>query len=916
MPRLVLLLSLVVLTVPAEGQSHVPRERALDAVRLGPDERVRVDGQLDEVVWARAPLADDFVQQAPDAGAPSTERTEAAVLYDGGALYVGVRAYVRDPETLVRRLVRRDQFGETSDRIFIEIGSPADGRTAFSFGVNLAGAQQDAVLYGDQNWGDLTWDAVWESAVGRFSGPEGSGYAVEVRIPLSQLRYDAGSATPWQIQFQRDIAATGETAYWAPIPPDADGYVSRFGALRALRDLRAPRRVEAVPYAATRLTRAPDDAGNPFYSENDLSPAVGFDASVGLTSALMLTATVNPDFGQVEQDPADVNLTDFETQFAERRSFFVEGVDAFDFGGTRAAAYVTDRPQFFYSRRIGRSPTGFGRLYGWAGDDGFWDTPDDVAYLDSPEQTTILGAGKLSGQIGEWTVGVLNAVTAPERAAFTTLDGALRPARVVEPASNYAVARARRAWNGGRTGVGVFGSSVVRDADRDVLRDVIPTDATVGGLDVEHTFPSRVWSVSAVAAGSFVSGGSGAIERLQRSSARYYHRTDADYVSVDPGQTSLAGYRAEATVAKVGGGRHWRGAVTLAATSPGFETNDLGFQRRADRLGADWRLSWNEAQPAPSWLQRLELYTFGGQAVNYGGDLVFNRFNVGTWARFSNLWTTSVVLSARPVYANDRLTRGGPLTLRPADYSASVRLNTNAARAVSGGLRVARRGEFAHDHAGVGREWTWQVQPSVTGRVSDALELSFAPSWTSSFNTDQYLFAGPDADAPDGFGGRRYVFSDVRSEALFAAGRVDWAFTPDLTLQLYAGPYVDARRFSGFRQLAARESYDFVRFGQTPGTSLVPLRFTDDGVEEVPFEDADLYEVTDADGDTFDVYNRDFTYLSLRGNAVLRWEWRPGSELFFVWQQTRDDYGALRGLDVLSDVPDVFGDDVQNVFQI
>ena len=345
---------------PVRGQAV--QRLSLPAHRLTADERVRVDGRMDEPAWAAAPHATDFVQSAPSPGEPSTERTEAAVLYDDGALYVGVKAFARDPSALVRRLVRRDGFSDLSDRVFIEVGSPADERTAFSFGVNLAGARQDVVLADDLNNGDATWDGVWDSAVRTFRDAEGEGYIVEVRIPFSQLRFDPTNGRPWQFNVQRDIAATGESTYWSPISPDADGYVSQFGLLTGLEGLRAPRRAEILPYVATRLTRAPGEAADPFYDENALSPRMGLDAQVGLSSGLTLTATINPDFGQVEADPAVVNLTQFETRFDERRPFFVEGTEVFTFGGTRgagaSAASAASRPPSGRSTATRSRPTG------------------------------------------------------------------------------------------------------------------------------------------------------------------------------------------------------------------------------------------------------------------------------------------------------------------------------------------------------------------------------------------------------------------------------------------------------------------------------------------------------------------------------------------------------------------------------
>ncbi len=865
----------------ADAEAQAPAPRSVRAHRLAGDERVRVDGRMDEAAWGAAPRATGFVQSAPTPGAPSTEPTEVAVLYDDDALYVGVRAYARDPSTLVRRLVRRDGFGDLSDRVYIEVGSPADGRTAFSFGVNLAGAQQDVVLANDQNDGDATWDGVWDSAVRPFSDVDGTGgYVVEVRIPFSQLRFDPSNGRPWQFNVQRDVGATGEVAYWSPISPEADGYVSQFGVLTGLEGLQAPRRAEVLPYVATRLTREPGSVDDPFYDENALSPRVGLDAQIGVTSGLTLTATINPDFGQVEADPAVVNLSQFETFFAERRPFFVEGTEVFSFGGTRGRA-AAERPTFFYSRRIGGQPSSFRAVYGDSvsadGPDGD-PVRDRVFWTDVPEQTTIAGAAKLSGQAGPWTVGLLEAVTTDEDAEFVT-EGGFRSRLPVAPLANYLVGRAQRNGRGGRTVVGGFLSSVIRDTRTEAFGPLLAATATVGGVDLETATASRAWTLSAVAAGSVVTGDADAITALQRAPQRYYQRPNTGYLTVDPDAESLRGYRVETALAKTGGGPHWRGSLTLGATSPGFEVNDLGYQERADILSADWNVSYNEPRPGASFLNYAQVFAYGAQGVNYGRDHVLQNFNLGTYVQFSNLWGAQVIATGRPAYKNDRVTRGGPLTERPPDGSLSLYLASNSARRLSGTLTLAGRRELPHSYAGVGNEWTVLVRPRISYRPTDALALSFEPEWTRLYNTDFFIYrAAAEAGAPGEIGGALNAFQDYRLESLGLGLRADWAFTPDLTLQLVAVPKVDALEFGSVRALAEAGSYDFVPLGG-------------DGVA-------------------------DYTLLSLRGNAVLRWEWRPGSTVYAVWQQVRDEYDVFQSLDVLGDFGNVFGADVTNVFLI
>ncbi len=884
--------------------------RRVGALRLSETARIRIDGRMDEPAWAEAEVAGRFVQTEPAPGDAATERTEARVLVDGQALYVAVRCYTRDPATIVRRLRRRDVGpGDVidADDVFIEVGSSGDSRTAFSFGISAAGVQADAVLSNDRDAGDYSWDAVWSSAVAPFSGPDGAGYTVEIRVPLSQLRFDPGAGRPWQIQFQRNVAATGERSYWAPILPTGDGYVSRFGFLDGMGALGAPRRVELVPYASTRLTRADGDAADPFYDANALRPGVGLDAKIGLTAGLTLTATINPDFGQVEADPAVLNLSQFENRYDERRPFFVESQDLFAFGTTPAYVTTADRPTFFYSRRIGGTPSDFASLYA--------DTSNVTTYLDSPEQTTIAGAAKVSGQVGGWTVGLMNASTTRETARSLTVNGT-RGALPVAPFATFSVARARRAWRGGRTLAGAFGTSVIRDTRSDAFRAVLPSTATVGGLDVEIASESRAWTGTALVAASTVNGETGVITALQRAPQRYFQRPDADYVEVDPNQHSLSGYRAEASLAKTGGGRHWRGALTLGATSPGFEANDLGFQQRADFLTGDLYVHYNMPAPSPTWLRAARIAAYTNQGYNYGGDHVYHRYTTVLRAVFSNLWNGNITASARPEQFNDRLTRGGPVVVRASDWSLSGSLYTNSARRVSGGLTAQARGEFGGGYQAVGREWTRTVSPYLAARPTDAITVSFEPAYVGARNTDQFLGRVAAGDGL-GVGGRRYLFSDTRIESLDLNLRADWAFSPDLTLQLVAVPSVFSVRFQDIRELAAARTYDFVRYGETRG-SVTPIVYTPDGTELPAGETVpDAFSIDPGDGGaTFSIANNDFTQLSLRGNAVLRWQWRPGSALFFVWQQVRDEVVPFSGYDVLADVPDVFSATVQNVFLV
>src|SRR5215217_2441718 len=406
------------------GGAHA-HAREIRAAQL--EGNIEVDGQLNEPAWAQAEPASGFIQTDPIEGEPATENTEVRVLIGTDALYIGARLYDRGPGRVKAVLARRDDDVE-SDEFDVYLDTFHDHLSGVRFRITPGGAILDGIL-GSSAQGsdeDLSWDPVWESGTQMDS----LGWTAELRIPLSQLRYNSTADGIWGIQLYRKILRKGEEDWFSFVPKSEFSGVSRYAHLVGLEKLQPQRRLEMAPYVLARAAYAPAVAGDPFRSGHDYNGSAGLDLKYGLTSDLTLSGTVNPDFGQVEVDPAVVNLSAFETFYPEKRPFFVEGADVFRFGGIRANNSF-NFPEFFFSRRIGREPQ---RNLGGAGFD----------YLDSPTETSIRAATKLSGRTRNgWSLGIIDAVTAKEQARF--LDGGgLEQQTPVEPLTNYFVARVRK----------------------------------------------------------------------------------------------------------------------------------------------------------------------------------------------------------------------------------------------------------------------------------------------------------------------------------------------------------------------------------------------------------------------------------------------------------------------------------------
>ena len=846
------------------------RKVATAARRTSP---ITIDGKFDDAAWSAAVATSGFTQSYPQPGAQPVDPTEVRVLYDDQALYVAVKMHDSKPDSIAAQLARRDASGIYSDWVHVIIDSYHDRRTAFRFTVNPKGVMKDVYTSNDGNE-DLNWDAVWEVA----TRVDSEGWNAEYRIPLSQLRFGNvpdGAERIWGFQVQRDIARRQARDTWSPWTRAQPGFVSRFGDLRGLVGIGQPSRLEVMPYVSASATRAPGDASNPFYHKTDFKPSIGGDLRYGLPGGLTLTATVNPDFGQVEVDPSVVNLSAFETFFPEKRPFFLEGSDVFAFGQVRTFNDYGSQ-QYFYSRRIGRSPQRF---------------PGESIYADVPAQTTIAAAAKVTGKIGNWTLGLIDGVT-PKENANIVLEGGEETTSAVEPFTNYFAGRAKRDFRDGQSVVGGMLTSTIRSVDDDTFRTMLRSDATFGGIDFEHNMFNRGWVTSGFLGMSRVGGSKEAIAATQRNSSHYYQRPDADYLEYDPDRTSLEGHIGEITLQKNGA---LHGSLAYKQVSPGLELNDMGFQGRTDYRALSY-LTGYQHDKAGKYFRDYLIYTYANQTWNFGGSSIFRAMSFGAQGSLNNFMYVGLNAGFNPSYLSDRFTRGGPEARVPAGYYAGFDINSDSRKKIIVG------GGFNYNSTDAG-----DVNPSTyvnfDYRPTTSLRVRFNPSVSWGNSSGQYVRTVVDPLATNTYGSR-YVFADLDQTTVSMDTRVEWTFTPTLSLQMYAQPFVATGRYENFKELSRPRSYEFGVYGQDQGTIV---------------RNGGEYAV-DPDGTgqaaSFTISDPDFNVRSLRGNAVLRWEYRPGSALFFVWQQERSGFAPLGRFDAGRDIGEIFKSVPTNVFLI
>ena len=845
-----LLCGLTPVPLAAQKAEHAPHA----VVTAAPTTQApSIDGRLSEESWARAQPASGFTQRDPDEGQPATERTEVRVLYDEVALYVGARMFDRTPQDVARRLSGRDSQAD-ADWIQIHLDPLHDHLTGVQFSVSAAGVQRDSIVSND-TFTDGSWDAVWDSAVTL----DDAGWTAELRIPFSQLRFARGDQPTWGINVSRHIRRRNETAWLELVPRNESGLASRMAHLTGLDRIAPRRHVELLPYTAARGEFiSPGNPRNPFNDGSRAFGAVGLDVKWGVSSSLTVDGTVNPDFGQVEVDPAVVNLTAFETFFNERRPFFIEGSQIFgNFSQGGANNFIginSSDPRIFHSRRIGRSPQ----------------LQPVAEFADPPLSSTILGAVKLSGKTSNgWSVGLLEALTAREEAPVET--GGV-PGRVaVEPRTNYFVARLQRDISP-RASVGMLATGVLRDLDTPLMRSSLVGRAFVVGGDGHFLLDGRRdWVVTGKLSVSHLNGTAAALARVQQSSQRYYQRPDAPHVELDPGRTSLGGFAGRVNLNRNSGSLQVNAA--LWGVSPGFDSNDLGFHTLGDRFGGHGVLFWRKTA--------TDRFTrFRQAAVAKWWTLNFNRDVQNTgWiayatATFANYWNVNSTVTFTRDGQDDRLTRGGPSAEAPGGVNWNANLNTDSRKAISFNVNG---NQFRSNAGGFNRN----LNLSVNLKPLSSLTISTGPSLNQALNVAQYVRTVADPTATATYGGR-YVFGAIRQTQLSMTTRVSLIMSPRMSIQVFAQPLLSTGDYSGFKELARPRTFDFLEYGAA-GTSL--------SYDEA----ARRYQADpDAGGPAtpFGFQDPDFNFKSLRINTVFRWELRPGSNLYAVWTRQQQDFSS------------------------
>jgi hypothetical protein len=837
----------------------------------------KIDGHINDPCWDKVEWQSDFIVNDPNNGDEPLRQTKFKITYDDNNLYLAFRCYHEDISQIENRLGRRDNF--PGDWIEVNIGSFGDKNTAFSFNSSVSGVKGDEFITNNGNNWDENWNPIWYHK----TGIDSEGWTSEMKIPLSQLRFGNQEEQEWGIQIQRRDFGADQRSTWQWIPRNASGWVSNFGTLKGIKGIKPKRQVEIQPYVLAGLNTFEVDPNDPFSDGSDTNFSYGLDGKVGITNDITLDFTINPDFGQVEADPSQLNLDGFQIFFSERRPFFIENNNLFDFqvtGANSGGGFNVDN--LFYSRRIGASPQGGVSIV-------------NEAFTNRPDFTLIIGSAKVSGKTKNgWAIGIMESITAEEKIVIDV--AGTRTSEVIEPLTNYFVSNLSKDFNDGATTIGGTLTSVNRRLNDTGIEDQFHKSALSGGLSLRHTWKDREWQIKGSLIFSEVQGTEQKIRDTQQSFEHYFQRPDAEHLKVDNTLTSLSGNGGSLIIGNYWGADNFSIESGFTWRSQGLELNDIGFLNTADEINY---FLWSGYRiPTSKGIFRSFQWNYSHQSRwTAGGEHLYLAANTNAFANFTNYWSVGGGLNYEFKDISQKALFGGPLLRRAPGLFKFINVNSDSRKKLTFGFNV---GAFDAAGSDSGAVVVRSLSFWTDYQVSNAFSLSISPSFFTQHRKIQNV--GFEQLADD----NRYITGTLDQKSLSMSIRANYSITPNLTVEYWGQPFNSIGNYSEFK---------FITNPLSPEFSDRFHLFSD---QEIAYNsEDDVYSVNETDaGYNYRFSNPDFNFLEWRSNLVLRWEYKPGSELFLVWtQSTTNLTDPSQGI-FSSFRDDLFSENVDNIFLV
>ena len=806
------------------------RQYVIDEIRVSP----KIDGKLDENIWLNGEWEGSFTQSRPVNGASPSYPTKVKIFYDAANIYIGMVCHDPEPENIQVFFNKRDEW--SGDVAGVAFDSYFDKRTAFEFNMTAAGQKIDARHKGN-NRTDRNWNAIWDGA----TAINDSSWTIEMRIPLNQLRYinHVEGERTWGMHIWRYVGRLQEESQWQLIPRNPAEFVDNFGEVKGLENIRPGRQLEFTPYLS--VGAKPSYANeNPYINKTTLEPNIGFDAKAGISSNLTLNLTVNPDFGQVEADPSNLNLSTAEVRFAEKRPFFLEGTEIFDFD--------IDNGDFLYTRRIGSKsgvkPTDI----------------EDEDYIEMPTNTTILSAAKLTGRTPTgWSVGVLGSVTDKENAIIHNEHG--KHKQQASPKSNYLSSRVKKEINNANTIIGGALNYVERDLNTSLITEKRLKQAITGGVDFKQYWNNKNYFVTVRFAGSKITGSTDVITAIQNSHVHRFQRPDASHVNVDTNAKNMLGSHGSFSIGKRGG--RWQYGFKGFYLSPKMNMNDLGFHRESDKIDQSTWVSYRIDAPT-NLLRSFYVSTWFDNQWSFGKEKTNQEVGAYSSGKFHNFWSSSISFNRDFAELKTRALRGGQALYDDPSWSARANVSSNSTKKnkLNVNYRISKR-EKAD-------KYSHEIGFGFTSRPVEKLKLQANASYSDNIDPFQYVTKNKEEN--------KYLLGAVNRNTMKLSFRAEYYISPEISFQYYGSPYFSSGYYNQYKQV------------EQAGTQNFNERFTIYATEDIETVENNKLQIQE-EGYSYKFNNPDFDYGQFRSNFVFKWEYKLGSVFYFVWshEQTNNE---------------------------